>query len=122
MIDIIPGKPEHAMALVRAAAEDGHSVLEATHIIKKDGRICGFLAVGSVPMFFGWLHSDRTTNRDSLTALEFVEAEAKAHGARFIFLPTGSESPLTPYLPKVGFHKLKFDQVWIKQLQEIHNE
>tara|TARA_R110002020_G_scaffold473501_1_gene702854 strand:- start:465 stop:845 length:381 start_codon:yes stop_codon:yes gene_type:complete len=54
------------------AEKDGRTPIHMTHVVMKKGEIVGTFCTAS-PTLFWWMHSEKTTNRDSCVVLQSVE-------------------------------------------------
>ncbi len=102
LIQITPCKDEDLEALSKVASADGHAVIAPTYLIQKDQQIVGY--IGVVPSVLVWLDSQRTLVRDSIQVMNFWENILRAtSGASVIGVPCTDNSPLKPFLPRVGY-------------------
>lgn len=112
LIDKIP-------LIQEAAKADNHAVFAPTDVIIRDGQIVGALEIASTPCVFWWMHTDRTTIRDSIMAYQFYENQVRRLGAKHVVVPCPTDSPFYQLLsnPKSGYMELPKTVVFMKQLR-----
>lgn len=98
-------REEEVAGLVAAAAADGgHAVVRPTHVIEKGGELAGYVSLGAVALVLTWLDRERVKARDTQYLLGMVENLAAASGPGVVLcLPCAVESPLRPYMEKLGY-------------------
>ena len=112
-----PITPDELQALVAAAADDHHSVLFPTHVIKRDGEIVGYLSVCATPIVNVWAHSKKINALQSVRLMHKLEDELKSNGILNYIMPCAKDSPYYPHMQKLGYTALG-ENVWhLKQLQ-----
>lgn len=114
LIEIVQADASMMDELQKNAAADNHGVLQSTHVIKKNGEIVGFLSIGAIPTVHMWMDSKKTGVKDSIVMEKFFMNECKKNGAKFVVVPVPSHSPYAPLMEKAGYHKLSYDQMWLK--------
>lgn len=107
-------KPEALPALVAAAKADDHAVIAATHIVKKNGRIVGYLSFNSLPTVLLWLDTKETTQNDSYQVQNFFETLATPFGG--VCVPVPTKSPFYPLMHKAGYQNMGEGSVFMKPL------
>ena len=75
----------------QAASEDGHGVLQPTHVILKDGEVVGSFSV-TLPALSWWLHTG-CGPRDSLAAFQGMDIILAERGLPLALVPCGRGSP-----------------------------
>lgn len=89
--------------LNKCAAEDNHTAIATTHIVRKDDGIVGAVGIASVPQVFFWMDTKKTNGRDALAVVNFYENVLREHGATLISLPCPESSPFFEYIPNLGY-------------------
>ena len=102
---IIPATSENIEAAIAAAKADDHGTCGITDVVMKDGEIVGHLSIGGVPQVLLWLDRKKTNPRDSLFTMNFYESIAMRNGWKTLIVPCAEDSPLEPYLERVGYEK-----------------
>jgi hypothetical protein len=101
--------------LVANAKTDDHVVLFPTHAVWKGGEIVGYGSINATPIVNVWLHSEKIGPRDSVQLLGVAEALATTQGLKQIIMPCAENSPFYPMMDKLGFHRLGFTSLNVKQ-------
>lgn len=101
--------------LVVSAKADDHVVLFPTHAVWKNGEIVGYGSINATPMVNVWLDSKRIGPRDSVQLLGVAEALAATQGLKQIIMPCAENSPFFPMMEKLGFKRLGFTSLNVKQ-------
>ena len=109
-------RPEEVQPLIDEAAKDNHGVFRPTHVATKNGEVVGYLSIGSVPLVYTWMHTQKVTPRDSVNALVFVEDVLKHVGADCVCMPCWENSPYYPYMEEFGYLKLITTTMFAKTL------
>lgn len=102
--------------LVAEAARDQHRVIWPTHLAIKQGEIAGYASLGTVALVNLWSHSQRMTNRDSITLWREMEQKARAIGFQAICVPCAEHSPFRPLMPRMGYGFVMESGFFIKSL------
>ena len=102
---------------VTAAKDDNVHVIRATDILRRDGKIIGYLSIANIPSVHMWFHSKRATPRDYLTAMAHIDGVLSKQGIEDYWLPVESTSKLLPFVERLGYVKSNFDNVFIKTLK-----
>jgi hypothetical protein len=97
------GTKEEFDILRELAREDNHAVFYPTEVIWKGGQRVGWFSVGAMPTVWAWMSTRRMKIRDSLQAINTVEAVCRRTGSPGVFLPCDEKSPFFPYLEKIGY-------------------
>jgi hypothetical protein len=116
---IYPAKPEDIPLLTELATPDNHAVVAPSHVVKKDGRLIGYVSIGTIPMAVVYLNTKETTCYDSATVLNFVE-NTVAQFSPIICTPCATKSPLFPYMERIGYLSYGTHEMFIKSLTERH--
>ena len=104
-------------ALAQVAASDGHQVLAATHLVRREGGIIGYASLGAVPLLLTWVHSAKVRSRESLGLLNLAENLVAAAGARLVCTPCTQESPFRPYMEGLGYAYIGESGLFLKPLK-----
>ena len=83
------------------AAENGHGVLQPTHVILKDGTVVGAFSV-SLPALSWWLHTG-CSPRDSLAAFQGMDTILAERGVPMCLTPCERGSPYHDLMPRPEF-------------------
>ena len=102
--------------LVEAAKQDDHVVIAPTHIGTKHDQVVGYMSLGGAPMLHVWLASDRVHAGEAVRLLETAEAMLADKHTGLVVVPCAAESPFTPYMERLGYHKLGTTVLWAKQI------
>lgn len=114
-IRAIRGIPDDLLKkLITEAADDGHVVHSATHIIFKNQEIAGYLSVAAIPTVMGWFSTKKLKARDSLNIITAVENQVIIGGAISMMTPMPQSSPFHPHMEALGFQKYYNGDVFIK--------
>jgi hypothetical protein len=109
--------PAKLDALRALAAEDGHMVINPTHVmVGPEGNIIGYLSLNGLPVVHAWFDTKHKHVRDSLTMIEHGQTILRQQGVRGFAVACAAESPFTPHLPRLGFHQLGATVLWHKYL------
>lgn len=119
--DLRPRKPELVPATpallpqvhAAAQADGGHAVLSPTHVAQRGGRVVGYGSLGKLPMMFAWLDTKALTARESFAL--WREAEKTLQGRGTVVVPCGTDSPLLPFMEKLGYQKLGTAHIFVKE-------
>lgn len=102
--------------LRRLAAEDSHMVLQPTHVMVKGEQIIGYLSLNGLPTIHAWFDSHHKHALDSIKMIEHGETILRHQGLRTVAVACAEQSPFTPHLARLGFHKLGTTVLWQKHL------
>lgn len=106
-LTIEPIKSEEMMLdLEEVARGDQHGVLFATHVVKKGGEIIGYCSLFSMPMVNIWMHSQKTTARDSVQGLNLLDTLARCCGKPNYLMCCSKSSPYFNLMDRFGFANL----------------
>ena len=112
-----PITPSELQALVAAAAEDKHTVLFPTHVIRRGEEIVGYLSICATPIVNVWAHSKKVNALQSVRLMHKLDDELKKNGVGTYIMPCSKDSPYYPHMQKLGYSVLG-ENVWhFKQLQ-----
>lgn len=100
--------------LTEAAKSDNHGVIAATHLVKKDGKVVGYVSFNAMPNVLIWMHSQRTNVRDALQVENFFETLAAPFGS--VCVPVPKTSPFHPLMTKKGYQDMGEGTVFMKPL------
>lgn len=119
-MDFLRMRPVRSQAdlelLQRLAEADGHGLVAPTWMVDKGPQTIGY--IGSTPSVLLWLDSQRAKMRDSLEVMNFYENQLAANGAQIISVPCMKESPLYPFMEKVGYRKVMDCGLFMKNLND----
>lgn len=119
ILQVRPIREEDVRPLVAAAAADGHMVIAPTDVIRRGGEVVGYGSLGGAPMVHVWLDSKRVRARETLMLLQYAEATLARQGARQVVMPCWANSPLAPYMAKLGYMKLGETTLYLKDLKGL---
>lgn len=103
-IQVVPISAGQLPALRAAAAADGdHAVIHPTHRVDRAGELVGYASLGRVRLFFAWLDSQKLSAPESFSAWRQAEAILRQQNAGPIALACGPDSPLKPFVTKMGY-------------------
>lgn len=111
----IRGKDE-LEELRRAACVDGHGLLFPSHGLWRGTVPVGALSVATVPMVSIWLDTKQAHVRESLAAMTFYEGMTATQGAPVVIVPCRPNSPLFPFMEKVGYENHGLFTLFAKEL------
>lgn len=95
--------PQQADLVAQRALADDHAFAFATHAVIKDGDIAGAWSLGAVPLVLVWHDRKRMGAADSLSIHKQVQAVMRDRGTPVYMVPCNPDSPLHPYMQRVGF-------------------
>jgi hypothetical protein len=98
-----PGELE---ALQVAAAGDGHLVIAPTFLVEKGGEICGYIGLNSLPLWQGWLHTQRMGPRDSASIFSQVDNVCRLQGQKHLALLLPDTSGFNGVVERFGYSKM----------------
>ena len=101
----VRGEREYDMVQERAG-ENGHTVLNPTHMILKDGEVVGAFGL-EVSCVSWWMHDEKSGKRDNLAAYQVLEALLSERGATGYMVPCEAESPYHGMMETMGSTKFK---------------
>jgi hypothetical protein len=109
--------PEDIEGLRHAATEDNHILLFPTHVVIKDGQYIGYFSIASIPLTEFWMHSTKSSPRDSSIAIKWAESLVNERGHSTVITCIGSNSNFRPVIEKhFGYNKIYDTSIFIKQL------
>ena len=118
MIQIRPITSEDSFHRIKQAAkEDGHGLLQPTHVILKDGEFVGAFSV-SLPALSWWMDT-RCGPRDSLAAFQGMDTILAERGIPMCLTPCERSSPYYEIMqrPEFGFDPCPGDwDLFIKRI------
>jgi len=97
--------------LHKAAAADNHMLAWPTHHVKKGDETLGALSI--LPTVLVWLNTQKAKVRESLEVQSTYEAMV-ANTSRCVIVPCVLNSPLLPYMEKVGYIDLGKVELFVK--------
>jgi len=112
-ITLLPMHSAQVPELAAAAAADGHVLIYPTHVVKRGSEIVGYASLGVVRMMFAWLDSKKLTGPESFRAWRQAEQELKHLGGP-IALPCTADSPLLPFVERMGYRGIFNARVHVK--------
>ncbi len=92
--------------LIKLANADEHLVVDASHLVQKDGQTIGYLSLGKSVMVNVWMDTKKVTASDSLHILNSMEAMLADKGASHYLMPCTPTSPYAKVMDKLGFKSL----------------
>jgi hypothetical protein len=102
-------------ALIEAAAADRHVVLGATHVVEKEGQICGYLSLGVVPVVNCWMDSKRLKVRDSVQVFNTLDSLMEQLGMPRYLMPCAEDSPFREYMGKADYEPVCDTTLFLKK-------
>ena len=101
-----------------AAKEDNHSVVLPTHVLRKDGKIVGYLSAGPVqmPCVLAWFSTKEMTARESFHIVNGIECQVSHAGGQAIMWPIPKDSPFYPLMESMGYKNCGEYTLFIKPL------
>lgn len=115
-ITVLPMQLAEFPAVAAAAAADGHILIHPTHVVKRGNEIVGYGSLGAVRMMFAWLDSKKLSGPESFRAWRQAETELKRMGGP-IALPCTADSPLLPFVERMGYRGIFNARVHVKDFQ-----
>jgi len=116
---LVPIKAEDELKyLKQVAADDNHTVLYPTHLVKRAGAIIGYASVCKTPVVQWWAHSEKMKARDSLTIQTQLEAVLRNAGLSNYVMPCAENSPYFDKMEKLGYIKLGNQTLFFKDLNK----
>lgn len=104
-------------ALEAQAKSDGnHAIIGATHIFLKHGEPAGYASIGSIALILPWFDTRLCHAKDTIYFGNSMENIAAMAGASHVCIPWNPQSPLHPYVGKLGYHSVGLMDVTFKKL------
>lgn len=97
-------------------ARDNATIIRATDMVVKGGKVIGYLSIADVPTVLMWFDREHTTPHDYLTCASYWEGVMNRSGIVDYFLPCESTSELINFIPRLGHVKTNYDHVFIKRM------
>ena len=97
----------------KAAHEDGHSILYATHYIEQEDEIIGAFSVIS-PTVYWWMHTEKVKGRDSYKIGKFMSEILTESGSGIHYAPIQPDSPYYPLMEKLGYKSIGNWEIFYK--------
>lgn len=116
MTRITPVKEHELRELEAAANADKHAMIAPTYVVRKEGEIIGY--IGVVPSILVWLHTEKAKVRDATLVMDFFESIITSNGAPIIGVPCKDESPMFPFMEKVGYVPVSKTTFFLKNLNK----
>ena len=113
-VQVVPLTPALAAAVQRAAAGDRHGVIHPSHAVVRGADVVGYGSLGTVPMFFAWLHTQQMSAPETFRA--WAQAEKILAGRGPVCMPCTADSPLLPFVEKKGYARIGTAHLFIKEL------
>jgi hypothetical protein len=106
--------------LIELAKKDKHGVYVPTHVVKRDGKIHGYMSVGSpgVPVIFAWLNTEEVRPRESFELINMVENHVALNGAFSVAFPVPKDSPFHGNMEALGYTNCGNYDFFVKKLTE----
>lgn len=96
-----------------AQADGGHAVMKPTHVAVRGKQVVGYGSLGALPMMFAWLDTKQLSARESFALWRAAEEQLKGRGQ--VVVPCGTDSPLLPFMEKLGYKKLGTAHIFVKE-------
>jgi hypothetical protein len=116
-MQIRPVKPEDLERIVAAAKEDDHAAVAPNFFMRRNGEVVGCMSVGVLPLVFFWMHSKKTTARDSVQAATFFENILAMNGAQNVVVPVPKTSPFHGVMSAGGYAAFGENTLFHKTLE-----
>lgn len=104
-----PVRPEDLAELEAAAAADNHHLVAPNYLTEKGGEIIAAVSVGNVVLAMPWFHTEKSKVADTLYTMNqfenLVAAQMPADGNRILCVPVAQNSPLNPYIERLGYRR-----------------
>ncbi len=83
---------------------ENHGLFVPTHVIRKNGDVCGYFSVSSpgFPVTFAWL-GQALGARESFSLITLVENLLALGGSKGCCLPVPENSPFFPLMESMGY-------------------
>ena len=106
-VTILPIRDQETYEEVRNKAYDnGHEVLQPTHMVVKDGEIIGAFSI-QVSCASWWMNEGKAKNRDSLQAFQGMEAIMADRGIASYIMPCEKKSTYWELMQRMGYKIFK---------------
>lgn len=99
-----PATLEAIPSVEAVAKEQDHTVIAATDILEKDGKVVGYLSVGGMPMILGWVSTQDVPKRETFHIVNTTECVAARLGWNLICVPMPKHSPFHQVMEELGYH------------------
>lgn len=109
---------EEAKELQELAKADNHSVILPTHVLRKDGKMVGYMSVGPVqmPCVLAWFSTKEMQARESFHLVNGIECQVAHAGGSAIMWPIPKNSPFYPLMESMGYKNSGDYTLFIKPL------
>jgi len=91
--------------LDKLAQDNKHQLWAPTHVIRKEGVVCGGVSIGGIPLvnvFF----ANQIKASDTFVVQDAIEKEVRANGWEDYLVTLGEESPMYKHASKWGLVEL----------------
>jgi len=106
-VTILPIRDQETYEEVRNKAYDnGHEVLQPTHMVVKDGEVIGAFSI-QVSCASWWMNEGKAKNRDSLQAFQGMEAIMADRGITSYIMPCEKKSTYWELMQRMGYKIFK---------------
>jgi hypothetical protein len=95
---------EQRIAVGAAATADNDNMNFPTHAVMRDGEIIGGFCLAGVPMVMGWMHTEKSTGKDSYHIQGVVDSIMNDRGAATYMLACNNNSPFIDHMGSMGFN------------------
>lgn len=112
--------PTEVQELCAAAKADDHLVVSPSHILRKNGEVCGYFSA-QVPAVHIWASTKLMTAGDSMASIATMESLMDSAGHSSIIVPCNDQSPFFPLMERMGYTKLWPTVLFYKQLTNLQN-
>lgn len=116
--ELLPIRSEEEFTAVKEAAlKDNHLPLWASHYLRREKLITGFVGLEDyVPFVHLWSHTKEMAAADSFSMLNAVENIMRYKGKRGLIIPAHSSSTFSNHLTRVGYNKMFDTTIYFKPL------
>ena len=97
----------------KAAMENDHSCLYATHYVEKDDEIVGAFSISS-PTVYWWMHTEKIKGRDSYRIGALMTKLLSDNSPGIHYAPIQPDSPYYPLMDKLGYKSLGNWEIFYK--------
>ena len=116
-MEIRPAKLNDLDELVAAVEADSHTVIRPTHVAIRNGEFIGYASIAAVPLVLFYMHSRKASRVNTFKMERFCEDACRKAGAPMVCAPCAVESPIHPFMQKLGFSSFGRMDMFMKALQ-----
>ena len=106
---------EELKLVIEEGKKDNHSLLNPTHVVKKNNEIIGAWSLAGVPLVTAWNKTDSVNKRDSLQIQNIVNALMSEKNQDVYLIACDKDSNYTKFMERVGYKPYWETILYIKE-------